>query len=265
MPSVWRSPATSAHRLVDAGVAARGAARRRRARSSISVWPWPARPARPTTSPRIGEQLAPVRLRGRLARARGAPACASTPAPTVARPCAALATLPIAATRLSRVNSRRRPLGDHLAVAHDDDAVGGGEDLAEEMRDQDARAAARRRSGGRRREAGRRRTASSDEVGSSRMTSRTGVSVTVKARAISTIWRRAIGEVADDVARRRCHGRERSRRACRRSAARRGRASRSPRSAAWKTRAFSATVRLGQSDSSWNTQRMPWRCAAATS
>ena len=33
----------------------------------------------------------------------------------------------------------------------------------------------------------------------------------------------------------------------------------------WKTRAFSATVRLGQSDSSWNTQRMPWRWAAATS
>ena len=28
--------------------------------------------------------------------------------------------------------------------------------------------------------------------------------------------------------------------------------------------AFSATVRFGQSDSSWNTQRTPWRCAATT-
>ena len=37
----------------------------------------------------------------------------------------------------------RRPFGDHLAVAHDDDAVGASRDLAEEMRDQDAGAAAR--------------------------------------------------------------------------------------------------------------------------
>ena len=29
-------------------------------------------------------------------------------------------------------------------------------------------------------------------------------------------------------------------------------------------RAFSATVRLGQSDSSWNTQRTPASCAAVT-
>ena len=60
------------------------------------------------------------------------------------------------------------------------------------MRDQDARRRRPRRSGGQRREAGPRRRASSEEVGSSRMTSVTGVSVTVKARAISTIWRRAI-------------------------------------------------------------------------
>ena len=68
----------------------------------------------------------------------------------------------------------------------------------------DARSGCRRRrprrSGGRRRGAARRRCASSEEVGSSRMTSVTGVSVTEKARAISTIWRRADRKIADDVA-----------------------------------------------------------------
>ena len=37
-----------------------------------------------------------------------------------------------------------------------------------------------------------------------------------------------------------------------------------PLSDGWLTRVFSATLKFGQSDSSWNTQRMPSRCARTT-
>ena len=37
------------------------------------------------------------------------------------------------------VEALRRPLGDDAAVLHDDDAVGGCEDLAQDMRDEDDR------------------------------------------------------------------------------------------------------------------------------
>ena len=86
---------------------------------------------------------------------------------------------------------------------------------------------------------------------------RSGSSVTVKARATSTIWRLPIGQVARRRRRRRCRGREKSRRACRAISAPARRRQPKPLSEAWMTRVFSATVRLGQSDSSWNTQRMP--------
>ena len=93
------------------------------------------------------------------------------------------------------------------------------------------------------------------------MTSLSGSSVTVKARATSTIWRWPIGRSltmsagVDAVA-----GKDLIELVADQPAGLRA-ASRSPRSAEWMMRVFSATVRLGQSDSSWNTQRMPscWR------
>ena len=103
---------------------------------------------------------------------------------------------------------------------------------------------------------------SSEEVGSSRMTSFSGSSVTVKARATSTIWRRAMersptmapgempwpGKISSSLP-------AISAPALRRQA--------KPERAGCMMRRFSATVRLGQSESSWNTQRIPWRWAIA--
>ena len=71
-------------------------------------------------------------------------------------------------------------------------------------------------------------------------------------------------EVADDVGRRRCRGRERSRRAWRRISSPARRRQPKPESARCMMRAFSATVRFGQSESSWKTQRMPSVWARAT-
>ena len=151
MPSVCRSPATSATgpatgvsrigAVEDCAAASRSGRGRRG-------------PPRPTTSPAWATRLA--RVAGR-AGGRG-------PDRQVARR---------GATR----SARSRPRGDAAhgadqAVAVEgggagraattrpsritDDPVGGGQDLAEEVRDQDHAAAARRRSGGRRRGAGRR-------------------------------------------------------------------------------------------------------------
>ena len=85
-----------------------------------------------------------------------------------------------------------RPGIDDLAVAHDHHPVGGAENLAQQMGDENAARPRLPRRGGRMPGAGRRRWTSSEEVGSSRMTSFSGSSVTVKARATSTIWRRAM-------------------------------------------------------------------------
>jgi hypothetical protein len=81
----------------------------------------------------------------------------------------------------------------HLAVAHDHDAVGIVEDLAEEVRDQDAASAALDEAAHEIASSWSATWLSSDDVGSSRMTRRTGVSVSEKARATSTICRRPIG------------------------------------------------------------------------
>ena len=157
-----------------------------------------------------------------------------------------------------------RALGHDLAVAHHDDAVGGGKNLAEEMRDQDAGAAARdeaadegeKLTGDMRVERGGRLV--EDHQRERRIGDRKG------ARDLHHLAA-ADRKIADDLAGRDAVLRERSRRACRGSAGRSVSASRCLCSPAWKTWAFSATVRLGQSESSWNTQRMPWRWAPTTS
>ncbi len=95
------------------------------------------------------------------------------------------------------------------------------------------------------------------------MTRCSGASVTVKARAISTIWRWpsvsvptvSLGEIP-------WPGRISSSFSLMSLLARRFQPK--PLSAGCMIRVFSATVRLGQSDNSWKTQRMPLRCAAVT-
>ena len=124
MPSDWRSPATSATgALISIARAAAGPLRRRRRRRR-SVWPWPASPARPTISPRVGDELG---CPSALAAGRGR-------APARRLRCALGARRPPPAPALLRRRPWRRPgaarskaLGgigdDDLAVAHDDDAV----------------------------------------------------------------------------------------------------------------------------------------------
>ena len=77
----------------------------------------------------------------------------------------------MAATRELRVNSRGRPGIDDLAVTHDHDPVRGVEDLAQQMGDEDAGAARLPRSRRTKARSWPATTASSEEVGSSRMTS----------------------------------------------------------------------------------------------
>ncbi len=106
--------------------------------------------------------------------------------------------------------------------------------------------------------------ASSDDVGSSRMTRAAFSVVSVKARAISTIWRRPIGKSpTTSLSFRSWPGKIRSKASCIRAPARRRHPK--PFSAGWAMRAFSATDRFGQSESSWKTQRTPALCAARTS
>ena len=104
--------------------------------------------------------------------------------------------------------------------------------------------------------------ASSDEVGSSRITRRAGVSVSVKARAFSTICRSVSvrSETGEPGAMRWPGNSSSSARPI--SDAARARQPQ-PRRPGCDRRAFSATVRLGQSDSSCETARMPSRRAAA--
>ena len=106
-------------------------------------------------------------------------------------------------------------------------------------------------------------TASSDEVGSSRITSRAGVSVTVKARAISTIWRWPIDEVADQspapmpwpgkISSSRATISRRPRRQPQAGAGRDARSARSRPRSGW-----------GRATAPGTRSAAPWRCAATT-
>ena len=193
-------------------VAARGAASK--IASSRSVWPWPASPARPMISPSCATSSAPSSCRAGRARTRTGARRVALPA-ALGAVAARLSAPPMAATSLSRSKAAARVGGDHLAVAHHHDAVG--------------MSAAPRRAGARSGcsstpPATKRRTkasswpavcASSEEVGSSRMTrSQRVVGDGEGARHLDHLAP-ADRQIADDVGRRRCRGRERSRRACR--------------------------------------------------
>ena len=155
MPSDWRSPATSATGAVTSmpGLAPRCAPSK--IASSRSVWPWPARPARPMISPAWATSSAPS------ACARGPGPHAQRAAPRLGRGdlgrdlLARCPRRPSPSTSRSRSKAPARVGGDHLAVAHHDDAVG----IVAGPRRADARSGCsccrRRRSGGRRRAAGR--------------------------------------------------------------------------------------------------------------
>ena len=86
-------------------------------------------------------------------------------------------------------------------------------------------------------------------------------SVTVKARATSTIWRLPIGRSLDDVAGADAVAGKDLVELGEDQIAGAAAPAQALERAGWMMRAFSATVRLGQSDSSWKTQRMPRRLA----
>ena len=228
----------------------------------ISVWPWPPRPAEPDDLAGMGDELARVAAAARAGahHRRGARRGARRPRPRRGR---AGATLPMARDQRGAVEGGGAVERHHPARRASPRSGRRSPSISPrrcEIRTTLPPSAAKRRTWASSWPAS---TLSSDEVGSSRMTSLAGASVTVKARAISTICRRAIersptsrAEV-DAVA-----GKDRveHRRA---SAPRRGAASRGRASAGCMIRPFSATVRFGQSDSSWKTQRTPAACAAA--
>ena len=84
---------------------------------------------------------------------------------------------PMATTSRSRVELASRPVGDDASITHHHDAVGVAEDLAQHVRDHDAAQARSDEAADDRPGAGSARCASSEEVGSSRMTSLGGASV----------------------------------------------------------------------------------------
>ena len=169
-----------------------GAVRGRRAQAACSVWPWPPRPASPTTSPGRRESAGPPPARA---------GSASTACARGARPRAAPLLGRDAAHRRDQRRRGRRPPAARSATIRPSFIttirLAVREDLAEDVRDQDHRAARRGRTGGHGREAGPASPASSDEVGSSRITRRGAVPASEKAMAISTIWRSRDRQVAD--------------------------------------------------------------------
>ena len=258
MPSVWRSPATSAtgsSTLASRLLLSRGVEQPPEHLGLALA----GEPGEPDHLAAIGGELAPVGLRRRprsRARRAGRPLRAAAAARVAAAP---FATLPIAATSESRVkpaagrsattlpsrmtmmrlaveriSPRRCEMRMHGAAARDE-AADEGEELPGDMRVE---------RGGRLVE---------DDERQRRVGDREG------ARDLHHLPA-ADREVADDVARRDAVAGKISSSLSRISRPERCRQPK-PCSPAWKTRAFSATVRFGQSESSWKTQRMPWRCA----
>ena len=191
MPSVCRSPATSATGAATAMPGMRRDARLEDARAAARVWPWPARPARPMISPSMGDELGAVGLplaAGR-GRATGVPprACVAgaASAPRVAR----RRPWRRPACRGRRRRRGRSPTTLPSRITTMRSEVSRISPRRCEIRMQLAAAATKRRTKASSWPAA---CASSEEVGSSRMTRLSGSSVTVKARATSTIWRRPI-------------------------------------------------------------------------
>ena len=256
MPSVCRSPATTATEPSTV-VSPRDPSK---TRSSISVWPCPARPASPTISPSWATRPSSRRP---AAGARPGPAGPRDRGSTRRARVAVSGMWPIAVTSESRSNAAAWSIGDDEAVAHDDDAVGGGRISPSrcEMRIVQPPSAEKRRTNARSCprddgvEAGGRLI--EDDEPCRRVGDREGP---------GDLDHLPLGErqVADDLARRDAVAREdRVERVADEGAgladASAGRAARG-----WMMRAFSATVRLGQSESSWKTQRTPEACAAPT-
>ena len=135
-PSDCRSPATSATgpSTVWPGRGARGGGEGREQKIGLAV----------AGEAGQADDLAFVRHELALSVCRsgaaGGPATGLRCAAALLRPSAAraLSTPPIAATSFVAIEVARRVVGDHLAVAHHDDAVAGLEDLAEDVGDQHA-------------------------------------------------------------------------------------------------------------------------------
>ena len=152
---------------------------------------------------------------------------------------------------------RRGRVGDHLAVAHHDDAVGSASRISPrrcEIRMQLPPPATKRRTKASSWPAA---WASSDEVGSSRMTRSSGVVGHREGARHLDHLAPADRQVADDVAGADAVAGKDLVELVDDQRGRLARASRSRVSGGWLMRVFSATVRFGQSDSSWKTQRMP--------
>ena len=189
MPSVWRSPATSATGALDAIEVRPGRALGHEADQEIGL-AMAAEAGKADDLAAEGGELGPLAL-ARRPRAHPRAAALALGGEGDAHGLL-LGDAAHGADQGVAGEFAGRPGIDDLAVAHDHHPVRGAEDLAEQMGDEDA--------GGRRLPRRRRTNArswpaaleSSEEVGSSRMTSFSGSSVTVKARAISTIWRRAM-------------------------------------------------------------------------
>ncbi len=258
MPSVWRSPGTSATGAATVTPAVRAEAASK-ILSSSRVWPWPARPASPTISPsRATSSAPPAWPAGRACTITGPPTRAAASVRAGAWPAAP----PMVATSRSRSKLAAASLATTLPsrMTTMRSAVPRTSPSRCEIRMQLCPSATLRRTKARSWPAA---WASSEEVGSSRMTSCSGSSVTVKARATSTICRRPIerspttspgsmpwpGKIASSLSPISADARL---------------VQPNPFSAKWLMRVFSATVRFGQSESSWKTQRMPWRWARCT-
>ena len=191
-PSDCRSPATSATGALDrrARARTRGGVEGREQKLGLAVAGEPREaddlalardelpvvrlPLRGARAPR------PARLAARRDRRRGLSRGASRSTP------------PIAPTSFARLKVRATVGRHHLAVAHDDDPVAGGQAPRRECARSARSSRPIRPSGAHSASNCPAVCASSEEVGSSRMTRRAGASETVKARAISTICRRPI-------------------------------------------------------------------------
>ena len=212
--------------------------------SSSSVWPWPASPARPMISPAWATSSAPSFWRAGRARTAQRRCLAARRRRLAPRPSGALPPPPIAATSLSRSKALAASAATTLPSRITTMRSALLEDLAQQMRDQDAAVAAGdeaahegQQLAGRVRVERRCRLVEDDQI-ERVLGHREG------ARHLDHLAP-ADRQVADNVRRPRCRGRERSRRAWRRSARPPCGASRSRAATGWLMRVFSATRQVG--------------------
>ena len=265
MPSACRSPAHESDRAVHlprrpSGAAAASSS----AHQQLASGPGPR--GRPARRPRRArpQRLAVVRACGHADHGRAAQAAVRRARRRGLDRRGPLGAAPSPRRARRAVERAGGRVGDDAAVAHHHDPVGGLEDLAEHVRDQHAGAAFGDEPAHEGAAAGRATTASSDEVGSSRITSRAGsVRDREGARDLHHL-RAADRQVADDVAGADAVAGKDLVELSRDQLARRAAARPRPSGADARPACSRRRVRFGQSDSSWNTQRTPRRCAART-